>query len=289
MFVVTGVTGQTGSHVAASLLERGAAIRVVVRRAAAGGMWKERGAAGFVADLRDEAGMTEALKGAEGAYLMNPPAYGVEMFADAEEVARAFAGAIGKASPRRVVVLSSVGAHLERGTGNIRTANILERTLASFAQVSFVRAAWFMENWKFAFSVAAKDGVVPTFLAPAERALPMVAARDIGHLVAEVMTGSAPRAKIVELEGPRVCSPLDVANAFGHALHRAVDCVVVSEASWDDALRPMQMHSSSVEAWKEMLRGFNTGHITFEQPEHAILRGVTTPADFAASLAKEAP
>ncbi len=75
MYVVFGATGQTGSAVADTLLERKLPVRVVLRSDKAADAWRAKGADVAFADLTDASAMITALTGATGVYAMNPPAY----------------------------------------------------------------------------------------------------------------------------------------------------------------------------------------------------------------------
>src|SRR5437016_5265158 len=72
MYVVAGVSGNTGKVVAETLLSQKKPVRVIVRDAAKGAAWKARGAEVAVAELDDVPALTKALAGAEGAYLLLP-------------------------------------------------------------------------------------------------------------------------------------------------------------------------------------------------------------------------
>jgi uncharacterized protein YbjT (DUF2867 family) len=73
MYAIAGVTGNTGSVVAETLLAQGKPVRVIVRDAAKGEPWRANGAEVAVASLDDAAALTRALTGVEGAYLLIPP------------------------------------------------------------------------------------------------------------------------------------------------------------------------------------------------------------------------
>ncbi len=60
MYVVAGVTGQTGSAVAETLLGQGKAVRVIVRSAEKGETWRARGAEVAVASLEDANSLRKA-------------------------------------------------------------------------------------------------------------------------------------------------------------------------------------------------------------------------------------
>src|SRR6266508_5028059 len=120
MFVISGVTGNTGSVVAATLLAGGHEVRVIVRDATKGADWKKRGAEVAVATLTDVEQLTAALTGAIGVYALVPPDYGADdMLAAQVPVVDAWRHAISRTNPRHVVLLSSVGAHLSGPTGPI--------------------------------------------------------------------------------------------------------------------------------------------------------------------------
>jgi uncharacterized protein YbjT (DUF2867 family) len=275
MNVVSGVTGQTGAAVAQTLLQHGAPVRVIVRDAAKGAAWKAQGAEVAVANLTDVATLTRAFAGATAAYVINPPVYtNADMFADAAIVINAVRQAIASARLAKLVVLSSVGAHLPTGTGNIRTTWLLEQQCGQLAiPITFIRAAWFMENWAPVAPIVAKDGVLPSFLTPLDRAIPMVAAADIGRVSGEAMLEEWNGSRIIELSGPRDYSPNDVAEAFAKARGRSVQAVALSETQWPQVLGQMQMSAHAVSTWCEMLRGFNSGLITFENTRVIPLRG----------------
>src|SRR5688500_6999772 len=73
MYAIAGVSGHTGAVVATTLLAAGKPVRVIVRDAAKGAEWKAKGAEVAVASLDDRPALAQALRGAEGAYLLIPP------------------------------------------------------------------------------------------------------------------------------------------------------------------------------------------------------------------------
>src|SRR5260370_17587051 len=73
MYVVAGVTGNTGKVVAEMLLAQRQPVRALVRDEAKGAAWKKRGAEVVVAELDDAAALGRALAAATGAYLLLPP------------------------------------------------------------------------------------------------------------------------------------------------------------------------------------------------------------------------
>lgn len=287
--MVFGATGQTGSVVAATLLENGLPVRVVLHANKAAATWQVRGAEVTLADVTDEEAVRRALAGATAAYLMNPPAYTVtDMFAQAEKVGHCYREAVTRAGAKKLVVLSSVGAQHRHGTGNIRTTSILENIFRVLEiPVTFLRAAWFMENWSGVASVAAHQGVLPSFLTPLERRIPMVAAEDIGRTAAEIMLEEWKGKRIIELHGPEDYSPQDVATAFAAVLGRPVRAAPVPESEWPPTLSRFGFSSEVVQDWCEMMRGFNAGHIVFEGQGIETRKGQITIAHAVRAIAMQ--
>lgn len=274
MYAVVGASGNSGGATARALLEKGAQVRVVVRDPAKGEPWAARGAQVAVADLGDAAALARAFEGVQAAYVLNPPAYALpDFFTHAETLARSIAQAARGARLPRLVVLSSMGAHLESGSGNIGTNRAFERVLGGLERpVVFLRPAYFMENWAWVAAVAAQAGVLPSFLLPTSRAIPMVSASDVGALAARAMQ-DASLAGVVELQGPRDCSPDDAAAAFSEALGRPIRAMPIPESEWGPNLEVSGFSPLTISAWIEMFRGFNSGAIGFERRGGEPLRG----------------
>lgn len=264
-FVVTGANGQTGSAVTQTLLERGHDVRVIVRRQHQARAWSERGATAVVADLGNAAATHGAFEGATGAYLMNPPSYGSEdIFAAARHVHSILIGEAVRAKVPHVVALSSVGAQHPSGTGNILTTHDLERQLATSPLRSTVlRAANFMDNWLWSTGTVQTTGELPSMLLPLDRALPMVAASDVGRSAADLLIEGDSAPRLVELQGPSQYSPADAAAAFADSLKMQVRAVAVPRGLWRDSFRANGFSFAASEAFCEMYDGFNSGLVSF--------------------------
>jgi uncharacterized protein YbjT (DUF2867 family) len=291
MYVVTGVTGRTGAAAARALIEAGERVRVVVRDAAKGEIWARQGAEVAVADLTDIPALSDALSGAAGAYLLVPPYYTEPApIARGQAMATAIAEAVTAARLPKLVALSSVGADRPEGTGLILVNRALEQRLAATGvPATFLRAAYFMENWAEVAGVAATQGVLPSFLAPLDRAIPMVATADIGRAAAEALREDWGGIRTIGLEGPAAYAPNDVAAAFARALGRPVQAVAVPETGWPAALSQAGLSPGAVDGFVELNRALNSGHVDFATDPAAGHRRGPTPIDaVVAMLARDA-
>lgn len=265
MYVVTSANGRTGSVAAQTLLDRGAAVRVVVRDAGTKEDWERKGAEVAVADLTDLGAMTAALADAHGAYIVSPQQYGRDdLFEHAAHVVDVVAEAAVTASVRRLVALSSVGADRESSIGWIGMNRTMEQRLRQTGiPTVFIRAAYFIENWTPAISHAVGTGTLRSFLSPLDRALPMIATADIGQLAADLLMEGWTDTRAIDFAGPD-CSPSDVAKAIGRAIGRNVRAETIGEADWPAALATSGFSANALAGFCEMTRGLNNGHISFE-------------------------
>ena len=280
-YAVFGVTGRTGAAAADALLRAGQPVRVVVRDPAQGRQWAERGAEIAVADLTDAASMTRALDGVRGAYVVSPQQYGRDdLFEHADLIAATTARAAAAARVPRLVALSSVGADRENGTGWIGMNRMFEQRLgASGVPVAFLRAAYFMENWTPMVGHAVRSGTLPTFLAPPQRAIPMVATADVGRAAAALLQEAWTGHRIVTLAGPADYAPNDVAASVAATLGKPVGVIVLPEAQWPDALADARFSTAALAGFTEMTRGLNGTQIDIRSDPAAVAWAGATPLE----------
>lgn len=276
VYAITGVSGRTGSVAAETLLAGGQQVRVVVRDAAKGATWKAKGAEVAVANLADPTALASALAGAAGAYLLVPPNLGAPSYAAYQQaVSTSILDAVRRSAVPHVVLLSSVGAELEGGTGPIKGLRPLERGLLApggTTRTTAVRAAYFMENLGGSLGMLAQ-GLVPAFHA-LDVAFNMVATRDIGTTVAQALREGATQLSIIELAGPRKYSINDVAAALSTLTGREIRGHQAPIEAMIPTLTGFGFSADLAALYREMTEGFASGRIAFEGT-HRTLRGGT--------------
>jgi NAD(P)H dehydrogenase (quinone) len=286
MYVVAGVTGNTGSVVAERILEAGKPLRVVVRDEAKAAPWKDRGAQVAVADLSDSEALTRALEGAEGVYALNPPAMqDADPLGHSRQVVSAWLGALKASGAKKAVFLSSVGAQHPQGTGVIRSVHGAESVLRDQpVPVTFLRAAYFMENWGMSLGPALAEGTLYSFLNP-QRAIPMVATADIGRVAAQALLEEPSTHRVIELAGPRAYSPQDVATMVAEIAGKPVSVAQVPREQIVGMLTSFGISRAVAELYVEMVTGIDSGHVAYEGPEASVVHGKVELHDVLRSLA----
>jgi len=206
-------------------------------------------------------------------FLMNPPNFDpAPDFPDTRAAAAAFAHAIEQAKPGNVVLLSTVGAHVQE-PNLLNNMLIVESALrACSTPIAFLRDAWFMENASWDVE-AAHSGDVPAFLQPLDHAIPMVATADIAGAATGLLRETWSGVRVVELEGPQRYSANDIARGFAGALGHAVRTTAVPRETWESLFRAQGMHNPLPRI--RMIDGFNEGWIDFEGGAAEHRRGPT--------------
>ncbi|RDI97382.1 NmrA family transcriptional regulator [Dyella solisilvae] len=274
MYAVMGVTGQVGGQVANELLETDHAVRAILRDEAKAARWIDRGCEIALATADDADALTAAFAGVDGVFLMIPPDYDpAPGFPGIRKIIATVSQAVTVARPDKLVFLSTVGAHVATFS-LLNNSRMVEAALRELPiPTAFVRAGWFMENaaWDVA---AARSGLIPSFLQPLDHPIPMVATADLARTVAGTLVESWQGHRVIELEGPRRYSALDIASGFAAVLGRPVRTEPVPRDTWEHLFHTQGMQNP--EPRMRMLDGFNEGWIDFEHGQAGSRKAVTT-------------
>jgi uncharacterized protein YbjT (DUF2867 family) len=263
MYAITGITGQVGSAIAEALFANGTPFRAVMRDAAKGEVFFDRGAEVAIAALDDTMALTRAFAGASAVFILLPPVFDpTPGFPESNRTIASIRDALLAARPSRVVVLSTIGAQAA-DENLLSQLGRMEAVLGELPMpVTFLRAGWFLENALWDVASARDEGIIDSYLQPLDRAVPMVATKDIGELAARLLGETWTGTRVVELEGPSRVSPNDIAAAFARVLGRDVQARIVPRDTWQARFEAQGMQHPTPRM--RMLDGFNEGWIAFE-------------------------
>jgi len=261
MFAVTGITGKVGAAVARGLLAADQPVRAVIRDRSKSAPWARLGCDIAIADLEDTGALTTAFEGTTGVFVLLPPVFDpAPGFPESTRLISSLSAALASAKPARVVALSTVGADVPR-PNLLNVLGRMEEILGRLPiPVTFLRAAWFMENaaWDIA---SAKSGLIQSYLQPLDRAVPMISTEDIGRAAAVLLQERRDGQRVVDLESTQRVSPNALAAAFAEALGKPVRVEVVPRDQWESIFRAQGMKNPTPRM--QMLDGFNEGWIDF--------------------------
>ena len=225
-----------------------------------------------MAIIEDSVSLATAFREAEGVFLLVPPSFDpLPEFPEAQAIGETLRSALVEANPERVVYLSTIGAQAKQS--NLLTQHtIIEKAISGLPiPVTFLRPAWFMENSSWDVAPAMQQGVIPSFLQPLDRPVPMVATADTGKVAAGLLQVAWNGRRVIELEGPHRVTPNEIAATFAKLLDRPVRMEAVPRMSWEALFKSQGMKNPIPRI--RMLDGFNEGWIDFERGEVGSQKG----------------
>jgi uncharacterized protein YbjT (DUF2867 family) len=281
MIAIMGATGNTGRPLAEALLSQRERVRAIGRDRARLQPLVARGAEAFIADPSDPDSLAHAFEGAEVAYTLIPPrldAPDVRAFQD--RVGEATATALKRSGVRRVVFLSSQGAHQPKGTGPIAGLHAQERRLERLGvDALFLRPGYFHENVFANLGMIKHQGMNGGAIA-ADAPLNMTATRDIGEAAARAILNRDWNGIVVrDLLGPRTMTMAEVTRIVGEAIGRPdLSYVQFPYDAFAGALTQAGLSKDVARLYAEMARAVNEGLLGL--PERTPQN--TTPTPFEA-------
>ena len=257
-----------------AILARGQSVRAVVRNREKGQPWKELGCEVALATIEDGASLSVAFQRAEAVFVLVPPNFDPSPeFSEAREIGKVLHSALAAARPERVVYLSTIGAQA-REMNLLSQHSIIEKAIGELPiPITFLRPAWFMENCRWDLAPARETGVVPSFLQPLDKPVPMVATRTSVSQRPDCSRKNGRATASWNWKDPRV-SPNQIATTLAKTSRQAVRMKVVPRESWDALFRSQGMKNPVPRM--RMLDGFNEGWIEFNE-ENLVRKGKHKP------------
>jgi uncharacterized protein YbjT (DUF2867 family) len=273
MYTVLGATGNIGSVITKTLLEKGEKVRVFGRHGGKLQVFEQKGADAFVGDVMDADALTRAFSGARAAFLMIPPGMkSPDYRADQERASDAISLAAKNAGLPYAVNLSSVGAQAPAGTGPILGLHFAEKKLNATERLNVLhlRPAYFFENLLSGISMIQMMGIFGGAL-KGDLKIPLIATGDIGAYGAERLLHLDFNGKQTqELLGKRDLSMNEAVAVIGRALGKAdLRYVQFPYDQVEQVLIQMGTPPKTAALFIEMFRGFNEGIVVPTEPRSA--------------------
>lgn len=146
--VLTGSTGHITKPLAAKLIAAGHQVSIITSNASKSEEIKALGATSLVGSLEDAAFLNSAFAGADAVYLMIPPKWTVtDWLGYQTALSETYAAAVSANKISKVVILSSIGAHMKKGAGPIDGVAVLEDKIAALGvDAKSLRPSYFYYN-----------------------------------------------------------------------------------------------------------------------------------------------
>ncbi|MBD2756717.1 NAD(P)H-binding protein [Spirosoma validum] len=194
--ILTGSLGHISKPLTEELVQKGHAVTVVSSKPEKQSAIEALGATAAIGSLEDAEFLTTTFTGADAVYTMVPPAnyfdHHLDLLGYYRKIGHNYAKAIGQSGVRRVVNLSTFGAHLEAGEGSgiLLGAHDVEQILNELSPdvaITHIRPTSFFYNLYAYAGMIKTEGVIAANYG-ADHTIPWVSPRDIAVAVAEEIT-----------------------------------------------------------------------------------------------------
>ena len=268
MYVLLGSNGNITSKAAALLLAQGAEVRAVGRSAGSLATIQAKGARIAAGDIADAGFLSQAFAGATAVYTMIPSDYAAPDLGAAQDgLGAAIASALVSAGVKRIVNLSSIGAHLAAGSGPIAGLHRQEQRMNALdgLDVLHLRPGYFYENLLAAIPMIKAMGSYADMTAP-DVPLPMVATADIAQvLVRELRTPSGKGRRVLHLRAPDLYTMREATARLGAAIGKPdLAYLQADPQQCKAALMQIGFSASAASQLEEMSAAFSTGILNGE-------------------------
>ncbi len=189
---LTGSLGNITKPLAEILIRAGHEVTVISSNADKKTAIEALGAKASIGSIADIPFLTNSFKGADAVYTMVPYNFGAENYRQyVAGIGSNYAKAIKASGVKRVANLSSIGAHLENGTGPITGLHDVEQILNQLDNVAVkhIRPAIFYINFFFDIALIKGQNIMGNNYGK-EKRLVMVHPKDIATVVASELQQS---------------------------------------------------------------------------------------------------
>ncbi len=217
--VLTGSLGHISKPLAQTLIQQGHSVTVISNNAGRQKEIEAIGAKAAIGSVENISFLIPVFKNAAAVYCMIPPNFSeADQIAYYERTGKIYASSIRQSGVKRVIHLSSYGAHLEKGTGFITGSHRVETIFNAIPGISLthIRPGYFYYNL-FSFAAMIKHaGFIGSVYGDNDK-LPLVSPIDIAGAIAEEITHLNGTQKIrYVVSDERTCS--EVAQSLGAAI-----------------------------------------------------------------------
>lgn len=148
--IITGSLGNISRPLSISLISKGHQVSIVSSNKEKSGEIISLGAVPAIGSVSDERFLIDTFSGADLVYLMIPNDFSTnDLKGHIKEIGQHYANAIKASGVKKVVLLSSIGAHIEKGTGPIAGLFSVEQIFDKLENIDILtlRPAFFYNNF----------------------------------------------------------------------------------------------------------------------------------------------
>jgi uncharacterized protein YbjT (DUF2867 family) len=289
--VITGSLGNISKPLTQELVQNGHLVTVVSSSAERKNDIEALGAKPAIGSLENPEFLATAFTGTDAVYCMVPPNnyfdQNLDLLAYYRRLGHNYAQAIEQARVKHVVNLSSIGAHMEKGSGILIGAHDVEsilNELPPMMTITHVRPTSFYYNL-YAYTDMIKEmGYIAANYGD-EDMVPWVSPQDIASAVAEELL-AMPSGKKVRYVSSEELSCNQTAQILGDAIGKPeLKWLTITNEQMESGLVAAGMNPRIASGLVEMYAGFHSGLLMEDYYQNHPTLGKVKMTDFAKEFA----
>jgi uncharacterized protein YbjT (DUF2867 family) len=317
--VITGSLGNISKPLAKELIQNGHTVTIISSSRDRQKAIEDLGATPAIGTIDDEAFLTQTFQQADAVYTMLPPFKfqedpQLDARAEAKRVATLYAGAIQNAGVKKIVHLSSIGAHTDKGNGLLAFHYLAEQALNQLpadVAITFMRPVGFYYNLYQFMDIIKGEGFLKGFVGlimtlrfygfsglvkgrkgliisnyGGEDKMPWVSPYDIASAIAEELVNDT-TGRQVRYVASEILTCTEIARTIGAAIGKPwLKWGTITDKQMLDALIKMKLPENLAKDITEMNSSQRNGGSLFDDYyEHAPELGKVKLAVFAKEFA----
>lgn len=293
--VLTGSLGNIGKPLTIELVQKGHSVTVISSNKERVSAIEALGAKALIGSMFDVDFLLEAFNGADIVYLMETMEAAGDMFdknidfiATISEIGLNYKKAIERSGVKRVIHLSSIGAHTNKNIGILLFHHNVEKTLRKLPEdvsIKFIRPVGFYINmFSFIHTILSKDAIISNY--GGDRKEPWVSPLDIADAIAEEMEKPF-EVRTVRYVASDEVSPNEIAKALGAAIGKPnLEWHVIPDEQLLENWLNIGFNAQVAQGFVELQASQGTGELYEDYYRNRPILGKVKLADFAKDFAK---
>lgn len=287
-YVLSGSLGHINKPLAQQLTAAGHDVTVITRDAKREQEITAIGAKAAIGSVEDVAFLTDAFTGADAVFTLIPPAFGAEHWKQhIHNIGKNFAAAIKASGVKKVVNLSSIGAHMPEGCGPVSGIHFAEEELNALegVDVKHLRPGFFYINFLSLAGMVKHMGIFGNNYG-ADAPLVLVHPNDIADVAAEELLSLSFTGKTIRYIASDERTSAEVTRVLGAAVGLPnLPYVAFTDAEQLGGLLQAGLPQEISSNYVEMGVAVRTGEMFAEYKKHSAALGKIKLEDFAKEFA----
>jgi uncharacterized protein YbjT (DUF2867 family) len=264
---ITGSLGNISKPLTIDLLQKGHTVTVISSKPEKQKNIEALGAIAAIGSVNDSNFLLSTFTGADAVYTMVPPTNyfnsDLDLMAYCRGIANNYSQAIQESGVKRVIHLSSIGAHLDKGTGLIVAHHEVEVILNKLSNVgiTFIRPVGFYYNLFGFIPMIKKEGFIAANYG-ADDDLIWVSPIDIAAAVAEELETPFVGRKVRYVASDELTGN-ETASILGAAIGKPdLKWILIPGEQWQIGLEAVGMNPKAAGGLVEMFESQHNGSLT---------------------------